>query len=870
MWRKGKIATTNNSKKIKSYPSRPVRYVWTLVAAWTIVVATSLTWNIVLVRQETLETARIQAKVAYEKDIIYRRWNTLHGGVYVPVTKETESNPFLSDIPERDITTPSGKLLTLMNPAYMTRQVHELSEEEYGIRGHITSLNPIRPQNAPDPWETRALQGFERGETETSSVEEIEDKEHMRLMRPLITEKGCLRCHTAYGSQEGDIRGGISVSIPMEPLWAIGYRRTLRLVLGHGFLWLLGLVGIVFGMQRLTRSEQERNKAKEALKKYAEQLEQRVSERTVKLEDRTFEIEMAKERLNREVIERRHAEEELAKHRDHLEELVETRTSELETAQEAMLNLVEDLNKSKDELEKRTLELEEMNIKIQEATRLKSQFLANMSHELRTPLNSIIGFTCIILQGIVGELNNEQKKQLNMVYGSAKHLLGLINDILDLSKIEAGKIEIIPAEFEIRELIQSVEKMVFPMIEKKGLTLQVAVSENMPQTICNDKNRIKQVLINLLSNAIKFTESGKIMVNLDFGLGIAELEKKESEIVFSVADTGIGIKPEHLSEVFDEFKQIEGPLKEKPTGTGLGLAISKKMVEMMGGRIWVESEYGKGSCFQFAIPVKEITTAKRPPAISPEALDLSKKLILTIDDEVESQEMLKIYLKTEGYEVIQAYNAMEAMELARKYRPFAITLDIIMPGKDGWDILHELKKDPQTKDIPVICISILDNREMGLFLGAFEYLVKPITKEQLMKELRTLEKRFRIYDILIVDDEPQAVELLAQYLGGETNNYRVAKAFGGKEGLAVVKERRPDLIILDLMMPEIDGFEVIRHLKKSEETKDIPIIIVSAKKLTQEEVEYLNRNIEKIIRKGNFSKQELLKDIKKALDGIDD
>ncbi|MBW2570022.1 MAG: response regulator, partial [Deltaproteobacteria bacterium] len=458
-----------------------------------------------------------------------------------------------------------------------------------------------------------------------------------------------------------------------------------------------------------------------------------------------------------------------------------------------------------------------------------------------------------------------------------KHLLGLINDILDLSKIEAGKIEIHPAEFKVKELIEMVEKMVSPMIEEKGLAFEVAISEDVPLTIYNDKKRIKQVLINLLSNAIKFTESGKITVNVeysiaDFGMQNAKPEEKyttdQSTIQFSVADTGIGIKPEHLSEVFDEFKQIEGPLKEKPTGTGLGLAISKKMVEMMGGRIRVESEYGKGSCFQFAIPVKEIIMAKRPPAILPEALDLSKKLVLTIDDEVEAQEILKVYLKTEGYEVIQAYNAMETMELARKYHPFAITLDIIMPGKDGWDILHELKKDSQTKDIPVICISILDNREMGLFLGAFEYLVKPITKEQLMKELHRLEKRFRIYDILIVDDKPQAVEFLAQYLSGETNNYRVAKAYGGKEGLGSVKEKRPDLIILDLMMPEVDGFEVIRHLKKSDETKDIPIIIVSAKKLTQEEVGYLNRNIEKIIRKGDFGKQELFKDIKKALEGI--
>ena len=547
---------------------------------------------------------------------------------------------------------------------------------------------------------------------------------------------------------------------------------------------------------------------------------------------------------------------------------------ERERQQNQVLKLVESVEKRKQAEEV----LKQANTRILEANRLKSEFLASMSHELRTPLNSIIGFTGIILQKISGELNDEQEKQLNMVYDSAKHLLGLINDILDLSKIEAGKIEIIPAQFDVKGLIQMVEKMVSPLIEEKGLKLTVSISENLPPTIYNDRNRIKQVLINLLSNAVKFSKSGEIRLTVgisDFEYQASELEdEKESttcipqtEIRFSVTDIGIGINPEHLQDIFNEFKQIEGPLKEKPAGTGLGLAISKKIVEMMGGRIWAESEYGKGSCFQFAIPVKEITEVKKPTVISPEALDLNKKLVLTIDDEIEAQEILKTYLKSEGYEVVQAYNAMEAVELARKYRPFAITLDIIMPGKDGWDILHELKEDPRTKEIPVICISILDNREMGLSLGAIEYMVKPINKGQLMDELQRLKKRFRIYEILIVDDEPQAVEVLSRYIG-ELNDYKVTRAIGGEEALSRIKESRPDLIILDLMMPEIDGFEVIRYLKKSEETKEIPIIIVSAKKLTQEEIKYLNCNIEKIIRKGDFSKEDLLKDIKRMLEKI--
>ena len=594
-----------------------------------------------------------------------------------------------------------------------------------------------------------------------------------------------------------------------------------------------------------------------------------------------LEAMMAYGLAHQELIERQSAEYESLK----------TYTRKIEEQAEQLKALYKELEESNagtmalyQEIEDKNKALRDANERLQELTRLKSQFLANMSHELRTPLNSIIGFTGIILQGIVGELNEEQEKQLGMVYDSAKHLLGLINDILDLSKIEAGKIEIVPAEFEVKELIHMVEKMVSPLAQEIGLALQVALSEDVPAVIFHDKNRIKQVLINLLSNAIKFTPSGEIrlIVRLmsrdegtrDEGRGgeasivpESEANGRPSSIQFSVADTGIGIKPEHLADIFDEFRQIEGPLREKPVGTGLGLAISKKMVEMMGGRIRAESEYGKGSCFHFVLPIKEMPAPKRAPGILPQELAPGMRLVLTIDDEYEAQKILKAYLKNEGYEVIQAYSFLEAMELARKYRPFAITLDIIMPGKDGWDILHALKNDPLTEAIPVICISILDNREMGLSLGAVEYLVKPVDKDEFIRELRRLAKDRPICDILIIDDDPKAVALLSQYFQ-EVDDYRVRKAYGGKEGLAKVKEQGPDLIILDLMMPEVDGFEVISHLKKSEETKHIPIIIVSGKDLTREEVAYLNSKIEKIIRKGDFRKEQLLLDIKKALEKI--
>jgi PAS domain S-box-containing protein len=260
----------NDSEKIRAR-AHVERYVWILAVVWTVIIAASLVWNVIQVRRNTLGAARIQARAAFEKDVIYRRWNAEHGGVYALVTEETRPNPYLK-VSERDVMTPLRKPLTLINPAYMTRQVHELAEQQYGIRGHITSLNPIRPDNAPGPWETEALQAFERGETEVSLLGEMKGKEYMRLMRPLTTEKGCLKCHAAQGYQEGDIRGGISVSVPMEPLWAIAQRNITTLAVGHILLWLIGLSWLILGTQQLRWSERERNRAEEKLKKYADEL----------------------------------------------------------------------------------------------------------------------------------------------------------------------------------------------------------------------------------------------------------------------------------------------------------------------------------------------------------------------------------------------------------------------------------------------------------------------------------------------------------------------------------------------------------------------------------------------------------------------
>ncbi len=506
-------------------------------------------------------------------------------------------------------------------------------------------------------------------------------------------------------------------------------------------------------------------------------------------------------------------------------------------------------------------QLLEVNQKLAKLNRLKSEFLANMSHELRTPLNSIIGFTGIILQGMTGKINAEQKKQLEMVFRSAKHLLELINDILDMSKIEAGKMEVLPQKFDLREVVTESISTVYPMIEEKRLELIV----RMPEVGCqlySDRAKVRQILINLLGNAVKFTNQGRIEVK-------GHLRAGGRELVLSVSDTGIGIKKEDLEGIFDVFKQLHRPYEKKPEGTGLGLSISQKMVHMLGGSIWVKSQYGRGSKFSFSLPVLVLPETDRKAMIQEkEKPSKSGLLALTIEDQSDAREMLKTFLESEGYQVSQAHTGEEAIQMARVHNPFAIILDILMPDQNGWEILRRLNALPETKNFPVVIIAILDNINFGLSLGAAACLAKPIEKEVLINTLKYIEKGIiiKINKVLIIDDNTTDVKLLADMLESQKGeDYKIIKSSGGKEGLALVDREQPDLIILDLLMPEVNGFEVIKALKLNEHTKNIPIIIITAKDPAQGERDSLNQNIQRIMLKGHFTKDELLSDIKATL-----
>ncbi len=586
-----------------------------------------------------------------------------------------------------------------------------------------------------------------------------------------------------------------------------------------------------------------------ALCELMEERKAEIREVTIRANQVLLEAMMTYSLAYQELIERKSSE----------HKMLEGYTKKIEKQTDELKNLYKELEISNTGTIALYKELDVKNQQLEELDHLKSQFLANMSHELRTPLNSIIGFTGIILQGLSGKINDEQKKQLAMVYDSGKHLLGLINNVLDLSKITSGRMEVIPETFHLSEVINSVIVMITPLTNDKNLKLLVT---NMPAPelkIYSDKNKVKQILINLLNNAIKFTDKGQIEVSTNFLPG--------GEIEISVSDTGIGIRKDALDYIFDEFRQIEGTVVRDKAGTGLGLSITNKLIKLLKGKIWVESEYGIGSKFTFVLPLRLSTTEVVKLAI-PGKKEITKPLVLTVEDDPEAQEILRTYLENNGYQVIQAYTGTEAIKLAKEYKLYAITLDIIMPSRDGWDILQELKSIPQTADIPVIIVSIVDNRELGLSMGAIAYLAKPVEPDELIRVLGNIEREngIAINKVLIVDDNPTDVEFVATLLKDpKIDGKTLFRAYGGAEGVKLAKKHRPDLIILDLIMPGMDGFEVIRRLQRSKATKDIPILIVTIKELSKKEKKFLAENIQHIMIKGKFTKEELMQSIKEIL-----
>lgn len=531
--------------------------------------------------------------------------------------------------------------------------------------------------------------------------------------------------------------------------------------------------------------------------------------------------------------------EELRLLNDHLEEMVRERTAELEKAHDEAIR----------------------------ANLFKSQFLANMSHELRTPLNAIIGYSEMLMED-AAELDDPMfAEDLAKIGKSGKHLLSLINDILDISKIEAGKMEVHIEPCQVQELAADVLTTVTPLAQAGGNRLETEIAAGELEA---DATKLRQVLINLLSNAAKFTKDGVIRFE-----AVRQSRGGQDGYTFTVRDTGIGMSPEQMDKLFEPFSQADASTTRKYGGTGLGLAISRRFCEMMGGDITVDSRLGEGSAFTCWLPAKASPLQalsqplgaysfadSSPDADTDDAAEAPGQgaSVLVIDDEPMHHQLVRRYLEKTGWKLAFAGSGAEGLAMSKRLRPQAIVLDILMPSMDGWSVLSELKSDPDMQSIPVIVLSMTDDRQLGYSLGASEFLTKPVRRERLIEAIGNHLPTAESGPILVVEDDETTSDLFAKLLRKE--GYTVLSAVNGRVALDAFERERPGLILLDLMMPEMDGFQFVAELRRRRGGEDVPIVVITAKTITSEEQRRLSGYVRGIMQKGAFDYQSLLADIK--------
>ncbi|MFV1987121.1 MAG: response regulator [Gemmatimonadota bacterium] len=508
------------------------------------------------------------------------------------------------------------------------------------------------------------------------------------------------------------------------------------------------------------------------------------------------------------------------------------------------------------------------------ANTAKSHFLASMSHELRTPLNAIIGYSEMLQEDAEDVGQEVFIPDLQKIHGAGRHLLTLINDILDLSKIEAGKMDLFLEEFEVQEMVDQVVSTVRPLVEKNGNDFVVDIADEMA-SMRADVTRLRQVLLNLLSNASKFTEKGAITlsVRLDTPLDIVG-EASPEVAIFEVHDTGIGMTDEQIDRIFQAFAQAEASTTSKFGGTGLGLAISRRFCRMMGGDIDVTSVPGQGSTFTVRVPL-DVEAATAPDAGSaadepgvvtfPIAREPGESggdgpTVLVIDDDPAVRDLIKRTLQKEGLRVIEAENGEDGLAAARAERPAVITLDVIMPGMDGWAVLAALQADPDLSETPVVMVTIIDDRNLGFSLGASEYLSKPIDRGRLVGVLQDYLAEAPGGGVLIVEDDEPTRTLIRRTL--ENEGWDVLEAENGRRALEVLETSTPALILLDLMMPEMDGFEFLDAIRSRPDVRGVPVVVITAKELTVEDRRRLNGGVEHVVEKGAYAVDDLLAEVR--------
>jgi len=504
--------------------------------------------------------------------------------------------------------------------------------------------------------------------------------------------------------------------------------------------------------------------------------------------------------------------------------------------------------------------IKQANTNLTEANRHKSVFLASMSHELRTPLNAILGFSELLIDANEGQFPPATRKRfLEQIHSSGKHLLGLINDILDLSKIEAGQMELRVQQVTVAEIVTQVAATVEPLTAQKKIELRVA--EDSAGDITADAGKVKQMLLNLVSNAVKFTPEGGVVT-----IGTRRLD---STVELTVTDTGIGIAKQDQDRIFHEFQQVDSGVGRSQPGTGLGLTLTRRFARLHGGDVRLESLPDQGSVFTITLPITSVhghqATVDALDSFS--VGDASRPLVLVVEDDPAAAELLTRQLGRAGFATDVARTGTEALKKALDRKPAAITLDILLPDLDGWEVLTRLKREAATSDIPVVVVSVVDNPELGIALGALDYFVKPVPAQELISRLSRFKFGRKAGDkprILIVDDEPANREWLKRIL--EPAGFAVIQARGGREAIDLTRSRKPDLVMLDLMMPEVTGFDVVEALRADEGTKSTPIMVLTAKHLTEADIRQLNGHVSTILKRGSTGASDLLGLLRQIVD----
>jgi signal transduction histidine kinase/DNA-binding response OmpR family regulator len=521
------------------------------------------------------------------------------------------------------------------------------------------------------------------------------------------------------------------------------------------------------------------------------------------------------------------------------QELLRT-LSELRERQDDLLRLNRELEDTNRGVVALYAELDEKADHLRRADEMKSRFLSNMSHEFRTPLNSIRALSRLLLDCTDGDLSAEQRKQVKFISKAADDLTALVDDLLDLAKIEAGKTEVRPIEFSVANLFSALRGMLRPLLLSEDVKLIFEEPDPALQ-LYTDEGKVSQILRNFISNAIKFTERGEVRVG-------AKLSDDLRMVSISVADTGIGISPEDQSRIFDEFTQVANPLQHRVKGTGLGLPLCRRLVRLLGGEITLSSEPGVGSVFTAVLPVHYEDLTAEPGTTAPEMeIDVGLIPVLVVEDEPQTRLIYEKFLRGSRYQPVAARNLREARQLLQRVSPRAIVLDILLKGEDSWHYLGELKRDPSTAALPVLVATTVDDERKGLALGADAYCVKPLERATLLEKLDRLVDR----PVLVIDDDPASRYLLQKLLSGR--HACVIEAIDGHSGLLAARRAKPALIFLDLQLPDADGEEILRELKKDADLREVPVALVTSRLLTPEERARLTESANTVLEKSELS-----------------